>query len=62
MYPFYISISVTGQPSTTIEIRGMEKAYESYRFACLGLAPMAVVDLVDGLTGEIISSSSDEWD
>lgn len=60
MYPYYIMIR-TNNETATVEIRGTEAAYESFKFVCLGIGANALIDLVDGLTGEVLDSSNNTW-
>ena len=60
MYPYLLAIRDKGN-SISLEIRGAEAAYDRYRMACLALTPQCSVDLCDGLTGEVLESSSEDW-
>ena len=60
MYPYLLIIRDKGN-SISLEIRGMEAAYDRYRMACLALTPQCLVDLRDGITGELLKSSSEDW-
>ena len=64
MYPYSLVIRNKGN-SIALVIRGEggeEAAYNRFRMACLALAPECLVDLRDGITGELLASSSEDWD
>ena len=60
-YPYSLVIRDKGD-SIALVIRGEESAYDRFRMACLALAPECLVDLRDGITGELLASSSEDWD
>ena len=60
MYPYSLVIRDKGN-SIALVIRGEEAAYGRFRMACLALAPECLVDLRDGITGELLASSSEDW-
>lgn len=61
MYPYIITIIANNQ-SVSFEVRGAEAAYDRYRALSFGVALYGEVNLVDGLTGEVIESTSEDWD
>ena len=58
---YYITISTKGQPTTMIDISGVEFAWEKYSTLAEELEGLAVVQLVDGETAEIIASNEENF-
>lgn len=56
---FYITIGTKGQPTTTIEISGIDFAWEKYLELAETLEGLAEVQLVDSETAEIIASTEE---
>ena len=56
---YYIAISTKGQPTTMIDISGVDFAWEKFSTLVEELEGLAVVQLVDGETAEIIASNED---
>lgn len=58
---YYITINTKGQPTTMIEISGMDIAWEKFSTLAETLEGLAVVQLVDGETAEIIASNEEDF-
>ena len=57
----YITISIKGQPTTMIEVSGAEFAWEKFSALAETLEGLAVVQLVDKKTEEIVASNEDVY-
>ena len=57
---YYITITVSNQPTMIINIGDSRKAYDVYADTKDALGNFALVQLVDGDTSEIICSSDEE--
>ena len=57
----YITISTKGQPATMIDISGVEFAWEKYSALAETLEGLAIVQLVDGETAEVIASNEEDF-
>lgn len=58
---YYITISTKGQPTTMIDISGVDFAWEKYSTLAETLDGLAVIQLVDGETAEIIASNEEDF-
>jgi hypothetical protein len=58
---YYITISTKGQPTTMIEISGVDFAWEKFCILEETLEGLAVVQLVDGETAEVIASNEEDF-
>lgn len=56
---YYITIA-TKEQSTMIEISGIDFAWEKYSVLAETLENLAIVQLIDGETAEIIASNEEE--
>ena len=57
---YYITISTQGQPTTMIEISGIDFAWEKFSALAETLESLAVVQLVDAETAEIIANNEED--
>lgn len=57
---FVITINTKGQPTTMIDISGVDFAWEKYSILAEELVGLAVVQLVDAETAEIIASNEED--
>ena len=57
---FFITISTKGQPITMIDISGIDFAFEKYSALAEELEGLAIVQLVDAETAEIIASNEED--
>ena len=57
---FFITISTKGQPTTMIDISGVDFAWEKYSTLAEELEGLAAVQLVDAETAEIIASNEED--
>ena len=57
---FIITINTKGQPITMIDISGMDFAWEKYSTLAEELEGLAIVQLVDAETAEIIASNEED--
>lgn len=58
---YYITIGTKGQTTTMIEISGGDFAWEKFSTLAETLEGLAVVQLVDGETAEIIASNEEDF-
>ena len=58
---YYITINTPAQPMTTIEISGVDFAWEKFTILAETLDGLAVVQLVDAETAEIIASNEEDF-
>ena len=56
---YYIAINTVGHPMTLIEVNGLEIAWEKYSALAEILEGLAIVQLVDGETAEIIAENEE---
>ena len=56
---YYITINTVGHPMTMIEIDGMEVAWDKYSALAEILEGLAIVQLVDGETAEIVANNEE---
>ena len=57
---YYITIATKEQSTTMIEISGIDFAWEKYSVLAETLENLAIVQLIDGETAEIIASNEEE--
>lgn len=57
---YYITINTVGQPTTMIEVNGVESAWDKYSTLAVTLEGLAAVQLIDAETAEIIASNEEE--
>lgn len=57
---YYITINTVGHPMTTVEVNGGEVAWDKYSALAEILEGLAIVQLVDSETAEIIASNEEE--
>lgn len=58
---YYITISTKGQPTTMIDISGADFAWEKFTILAETLDGLAIVQLVDAKTAEIIASNEEDF-
>ena len=56
---YYITINTVGHPTTMVEVNGVEVAWDKYLALAEILEGLAIVQLVDGETAEIIASNEE---
>lgn len=57
---FVITINTKGQPTTMIDISGVDFAWEKFTILAETLDGLAIVQLVDAETAEIIASNEED--
>ena len=56
---YYITINTIGHPMTTVEVDGVEVAWDKYSSLAEILEGLAIVQLVDGETAEIVANNEE---